>query len=248
MLSERKSKLIEKKEMLSRPELPNPKVVRLKFCKVGTLQYISHLDLQRTFNRILVRACIPVWYTQGFNPHIKLVFSTPLSVGSESVCEYLDIRLSREMPLDELKDRLNAEMTDEFYITEVYEPKNDFSSIVYASYDIAIHTNGASKSLARKIEEILSTSPLTMIKKGKAGEKEIDIIPLIKEVKSKYNEENQNIELNVVLSASSTQYLNPEMLITALKEKTDILSGSLTEEYYSILRTTLRKEDMSEFF
>lgn len=248
MLSERKSKLIEKKEMLSRPELPNPKVVRLKFCKVGTLQYISHLDLQRTFNRILVRACIPVWYTQGFNPHIKLVFSTPLSVGSESVCEYLDIRLSREMPLDELKDRLNAEMTDEFYITEVYEPKNDFLSIAYASYDIAIHTNGASESLARKIEEILSTSPLTMIKKGKAGEKEIDIIPLIKEVKSKYNEENQNIELNVVLSASSTQYLNPEMLITALKEKTDILSGSLTEEYYSILRTTLRKEDMSEFF
>ena len=248
MLSERKSKLIEKKEMLSHPELLNPKVVRLKFCKVGTLQYISHLDLQRTFNRILVRACIPVWYTQGFNPHIKLVFSTPLSVGSESVCEYLDIRLSREMPLDELKDRLNAEMTDEFYITEVYEPKNDFSSIAYASYDIAIHTNGASESLARKIEEILSTSPLTMIKKGKAGEKEIDIIPLIKEVKSKYNEENQNIELNVVLSASSTQYLNPEMLITALKEKTDILSGSLTEEYYSILRTTLRKEDMSEFF
>ena len=248
MLSERKSKLTEKKEMLSRPELPNPKVVRLKFCKVGTLQYISHLDLQRTFNRILVRACIPVWYTQGFNPHIKLVFSTPLSVGSESVCEYLDIRLSREMPLDELKDRLNAEMTDEFYITEVYEPKNDFSSIAYASYDIAIHTNGASESLARKIEEILSTSPLTMIKKGKAGEKEIDIIPLIKEVKSKYNEENQNIELNVVLSASSTQYLNPEMLITALKEKTDILSGKLTEEYYSILRTTLRKEDMSEFF
>ena len=248
MLSERKSKLIEKKEMLSRPELPNPKVVRLKFCKVGTLQYISHLDLQRTFNRVIKRSGIPVWYTKGFNPHMKLVFSSPLSIGSESVCEYLDIRLSREMPLDELKDRLNAEMTDEFYITEVYEPKNDFSSIAYASYDIAIHTNGASESLARKIEEILSTSPLTMIKKGKAGEKEIDIIPLIKEVKSKYNEENQNIELNVVLSASSTQYLNPEMLITALKEKTDILSGSLTEEYYSILRTTLRKEDMSEFF
>ena len=108
MLSERKNKLLEKKEMLSRPELPNPKVVRLKFCKVGTLQYISHLDLQRTFNRILVRACIPVWYTQGFNPHIKLVFSTPLSVGSESVCEYLDIKLSRDMTLDEIKERLNG--------------------------------------------------------------------------------------------------------------------------------------------
>ena len=248
MLSERKSKLIEKKEMLSRPELPNPKVIRLKFCKVGTLQYISHLDLQRTFNRILVRACIPVWYTQGFNPHIKLVFSTPLSVGSESVCEYLDIRLSREMSLDELKKRLNAEMTEEFYITEAYEPKNDFSSIAYASYDISIHTNGVSEDMAREIESVLTTSPLTMVKKGKAGEREIDIIPLIKDVKAEYNAENGDIMLKVVLSASSTQYLNPEMLITALKDKTNILSGKLTEEYYSILRTTLRKEDMSEFF
>jgi radical SAM-linked protein len=195
-----------------------------------------------------VRACIPVWYSQGFNPHIKLVFSTPLSVGSESVCEYLDIRLSREMSLDELKSRLNAEMTDEFYITDVYEPKNDFSSIAYASYDIVIHTEGASQIMADKIKEILSTSPLNMIKKGKSGEREIDIIPLIKEARAEYSEQNGNILLNVLLSASSTQYLNPEMLITALKERTGILSGDMTEEYYSILRTSLRKEDLSEFF
>ena len=247
MLSECKSKLTAKKEMLSLPELATPKVVRLKFCKVGTLQYISHLDLQRTFNRILVRACIPVWYTQGFNPHIKLVFSTPLSVGSESVCEYLDIRLSREMPLEVLKEKLNAEMTDEFYITEVYEPKNDFSSIAYAEYDIVIHTLGASKELADEIESVLTTSPLNMIKKGKAGEKEIDIIPLIKSVKCEYSEDDGNILINAVLSASSTQYLNPEMMITALKSKTGILSEDLTKEYYSILRTSQKKEDMSEF-
>ena len=247
MLSECKSKLMQKKEMLSLPELPAPKVVRLKFCKFGTLQYISHLDLQRTFNRILVRACIPVWYTQGFNPHIKLVFSTPLSVGSESVCEYLDIRLSRDMPLDVLKEKLNAEMTDEFYITEVYEPKTDFSSIAYASYDISIHTSGASEEMAREIESVLTTSPLTMIKKGKSGEREIDIIPLIKEVKVKYDVERDGIYLEALLSASSTQYLHPEMLITALKDKMGILSGSLTEEYYSIMRTSQKKEDLSEF-
>lgn len=242
------SKLELKKKMQSLPLLDPPKHVRLKFCKVGTLQYISHLDLQRTFNRILVRACIPVWYSQGFNPHIKLVFSTPLSVGSESICEYLDIRLSREMSLDELKEKLNAEMTDEFYITDVYEPKNDFSSIAYASYDIVIHTADASQEMAENIEGILTTSPLNMIKKGKAGEREIDIIPLIKEVKAEYSEQDGNILLNVLLSASSTQYLNPEMLITALKERTSMLSGDMTEEYYTILRTSLRKEDLSEFF
>ena len=247
MLSECKSKLIQKKEMLSRPELPNPKVVRLKFCKVGTLQYISHLDLQRTFNRILVRACVPVWYTQGFNPHIKLVFSTPLSVGSESVCEYLDIRLSREMPLDELMNKINAEMTDEFHIVDVYEPKNDFSNIAYASYNMLIHTNGASLDLANQIKSILTTSPLNMIKKGKAGEKEIDIIPLIRDVDVNFDELRGDIVIKAVLSASSNQYLNPEMLITALRERVGILSGDMTEEHYSIMRTSLLKENMSEF-
>ncbi|MBO7303430.1 MAG: DUF2344 domain-containing protein [Clostridia bacterium] len=248
MLSECKGKLTQKNEMLAKPELQQPKSVRLKFCKVGKLQYISHLDLQRTFNRILVRSCVPVWYTKGFNPHIKLVFSTPLSVGSESICEYLDIKLSREMSLEEVKERINAEMTEEFHILDIYEPENDFSKIAYASYDILIRTNGASKELAEKIEKTLSTSPLNMIKKGKAGEREIDIIPLIKEARAEYDEENGEIKLCVILSASSTEYLNPEMMITALKQKTGILSTSLTEEYYSILRTTLKKEDMSEFF
>ena len=247
MLSEGKGKLMQKKEMLSLPELVPPKAVRLKFCKVGKLQYISHLDLQRTFNRILVRACIPVWYTQGFNPHIKLVFSTPLSVGSESLCEYLDIKLAREMPSEEIKSRLNAEMTDEFYITDVYEPKNDFSSIAYASYDINIYTSGADEALAKNIESVLNTSPINMIKKGKAGEREIDITELIKKAGAVYDSKRGCIALNVVLSASSTQYLNPEMLVTALKDRCNILAGDPTIEHYSILRTSLKKEDMSEF-
>lgn len=248
MLSECKGKLTQKKEMLALPELPTPKTVRLKFCKVGTLQYISHLDLQRAFNRILVRACIPVWYTKGFNPHIKLVFSTPLSVGSESVCEYLDIKLSREMDFEEIKKRLNAEMTDEFYILDVYEPTNDFSTIAYASYDIVIHTEGASEKLASEIKAVLTTSPLNMIKKGKAGEREIDIIPLIRDLQCEYSESDGNILIGAVLSASSTQYLNPEMLVTALKNKIGILSGNLTEEFYTIMRTSQKKADMSEFF
>lgn len=248
MLSERKSKLTEKKEWLARPELVPPKHVRLKFCKVGTLQYISHLDLQRTFNRILVRACIPVWYTQGFNPHIKLVFSTPLSVGSQSVCEYLDIRLSREISFEEIKQRLNAEMTEEFYVLDAYAPENDFSQIAYASYEIRIHTANASDALAEKVKKALTTAPINMIKKGKAGEREIDIVPLIKSVEAEYDGESDELLIRTVLSASSSQYLNPEMLISALKEKNAILSGVPTEEHYSIMRTQLKKEDMSEFF
>ena len=55
--------------------LPEPKYIRLKFRKIGNLQYISHLDLQRTMGRVLIRAKIPLWYTKGFNPHPKLIFA-----------------------------------------------------------------------------------------------------------------------------------------------------------------------------
>ncbi len=248
MLSQSKEgKLSEKKRVLALPELTPPKTVRLKFIKVGTLQYISHLDLQRTFNRIINRACLPVWYTQGFNPHIKMVFSTPLSVGSQSICEYLDIRIDREMSCEDIVKRLNAEMTDEFHILEAYEPSCDFSEIKWATYKMSIKTDGASNELSDKIQSTLTTSPLMLTKKTKAGEKEIDIIPLINSISTVFNEESGSIDIEATVSAATNEYLNPEMLITGLKEHAGILSGDPTEEYYSILRTQLLKEDMSEF-
>lgn len=248
MLSHGKeSKLTEKKRVLSLPEIVPPKHVRLKFVKVGTLQYISHLDLQRTFNRIINRACLPVWYTKGFNPHIKLVFSTPLSVGSESVCEYLDIRIDREMSCEEIMERLNAEMTEEFHIVEAYVPESDFSEIKWATYELSLCTDGASAEMAEKVQETLTSSPLNLIKRTKSGEKEIDIIPLISSVKTEYNADKSSIEIEATVSASSTEYLSPEMLVTGLKERLGILSGDPTREHYSIMRTQLLKEDMTVF-
>lgn len=243
----KESKLTEKKRVLSLPEIDPPKHVRLKFIKVGTLQYISHLDLQRTFNRIINRACLPVWYTKGFNPHIKLVFSTPLGVGSESICEYLDIRIDREMSCKEIMERLNAEMTEEFHIVEAYVPESDFSEIKWATYELSLCTGGASAELAKKVQETLTSSPLNLVKRTKSGEKEIDIIPLISSVKTEYNADKNSIEIEATVSASSTEYLSPEMLVTGLKEKLGILSGDPTKEHYSIMRTQLLKEDMSVF-
>jgi len=241
------SKLNEKKRVATLPELVPPRAIRLKFVKVGTLQYISHLDLQRTFTRIINRACLPVWYTKGFNPHIKMVFSTPLSVGTESVCEYLDIKIDREMSCEEIMERINAEMTDEFHIVDAYLPASDFSQIKWASYKICIFTLGASQTLAQEIQSALTTSPLILVKKTKAGEKEIDIVPLISHVQTKYNGESGEIEIETTVSASTNEYLNPEMLISGLKMKLGILSEDIKSEYYTILRTNLFKEDMTVF-
>ncbi len=241
-------KLTERKRLLSLPELERPRTVRLKFRKVGSLQYISHLDVQRTFNRVITRACIPAWYTKGFNPHAKLVFSTPLSVGTQSVYEFLDIRIDREMDCEEIRERLNGELTDELQIERAYIPTSDFSEICWASYDLEICSEGLTESDVDGLQRTLSVSPLMLTKKTKSGEKEIDIIPLIHSVDVSYDSEKGTVRIETVLKATVGEYLNPEMLIAALKQKNGILQGDPTEEYYSIMRTSLMKEDFSLFY
>ena len=241
------SKLIEKKRLMSLPELERPLTVRLKFRKTGSLQYISHLDLQRTFNRVLVRACLPLWYTKGFNPHAKLVFSTPLSVGAQSIYEFLDIRIDREMPCDEIKERLNAELTEELYIEEVYIPQRDFSEICWSSYDIVIHSANIDNDTARNAKELLTTSPLVMTKRTKSGEKDIDIVPMIYSVDTSFDEASGCLKIVCVLSATSTEYLNPEMIVTALKNGLGLMNGDPSAEWYTVTRTELLKQDMTKF-
>lgn len=252
MLSESKelnpmSKLNEKKRLRALPELERPRTVRLKFQKIGTLQYISHLDLQRTFNRVIVRACIPAWYTKGFNPHAKLVFSTPLSVGAQSVYEFLDIRIDRDMDCKEIMERLNRELTDELCILDAYLPENDFSQIAWASYEIVITSDELREDLVEAFKKTLTTSPLLLTKRTKSGEKEIDIVPLIHNLDVDWIEESKQIKLTTTLKATSTEFLNPEMLITALKNQNGILAGDPMREWYSILRTAVYKEDFSLF-
>ena len=240
-------KLNQRREFLAKPELTPPVTVRLKFRKTGNLQYISHLDLQRTFNRVLVRSCIPVWYTKGFNPHIKLVFSTPLSVGTQSVCEYLDLSMQGVISCKEIMERLNRELTNELRIEKAYIAERKFSDIVWADYTCEIFTEGASQELACEIEKLFSTSPLNMIKTTKSGDKEIDIIPLVKSLSAAYNEGKGTVVLSARLSATQTNFLNPEMLITAMKQKLGILSGDPSVEWYRILREDLLDEKENHF-
>ncbi|MBE6589694.1 MAG: TIGR03960 family B12-binding radical SAM protein [Ruminococcaceae bacterium] len=212
------------------------KSIRIKFRKVGDLQYISHLDLQRTVSRVLVRAGLPMWYTQGYNPHAKVIFGLPLSVGTESECEFIDLRVDRDITGEEVKELLNLHLTDEMQVLDAYEPTAKFNEIGWAKYEMKLSLEHADEELAHRLEALYTTSPLMMTKKTKSGEREIDLIPLIRSVKVTCEEEN-TLHITAVLAAGNTEHLNPELIINAAREKCGILSGNPARESYSILRT-----------
>ena len=231
------------------PMLSEPKYIRFKFRKVGNLQFISHLDLQKAMAKVLVRAKAPLWYSKGFNPHPKLIFALPLSVGAQSECEYLDVRVERAIPPLELMEHINDELTEELRFLDAYYAQTKLEDIYWAEYDFEIVTEGADENLAREIEKILTAEQVIILKKAKDKYKNIffkeqDIAPYVRDVSVGF--EDGAVKINAKLSASINQthpHINPETIVTMLKEKLGILSGAVTREQYDIIRTRIYFED-----
>lgn len=241
MVSERKKSALTAFDKLSMKPLREPIPIRLKFIKTGDLQYISHLDLQRVMSRVIVRSGVPAWYTQGFNPHAKMVFSMPLSVGAQSVCEYLDIKIDREISTEEILERLNAQVTDEMRFTAAYVPQSKLSEIAFVKYEIDICTDVSDSALADRAKEILTTRPLNMMKRSKSGEREVDILEYFKSVEVSAGE---TLKISVVLKGGEGS-LNPEMIVSALRERLGVLTSD--DESYTVMRTAVYFADGREF-
>ena len=208
----------------------SPINMRIMFEKTGKMQYISHLDLVRTFKEAIIRAQIPIWYSKGFNPHPKMVFSLPLSIGVESKCEFLDIKLDKYMSGEEIKKRLSSQFVSGFEIVDVYEPTTKFSDIYYAEYDIVI---GADLKADDVRGLFVGKDSLIVTKKTKSGEREMNVIELMKNLS--VEEKDGEIRINGCFSAKSESYLNPLVIVQIIEREfnVDLLSS---DNYYSVMR------------
>ena len=223
-----------------------PITLRVKFFKTGNLQYISHLDLVRTMMKIIVRAKLPLWYTEGFNPKPKITFAAPLSIGTESMCEFMDIRLTEKISPKTVLERLNANMTAQMQATDAYYPESKMTELRWLAYEIDIETSGADESLAEKCDNALKADTLPVLKKTKSGEAVVDIRGLIHSSEVLFR--NGKISISCILSADPSAFLNPEYVVKILREKCGILSsGDLIGERYTIMRTNAYKENLTIF-
>ena len=220
--------------------------IRFRFKKVGSLQYISHLDLVRTMHKIVVRSRLPLKYTEGFNPKPKLVFAAPLSTGTESLVEFLDVRLSEYVEEATALELLNKNMTEEMQVLEAYYPETSFTDLAWLSYTVSMKTNGASEELCERINEALSRDVIEIEKKTKSGIKPVNIRPLIKSADAFFD--GDEIRIVCLLSADPSAFLNPEYMIKYLRESVGVLSDPcLVNESYSIMREEAYTADMKHF-
>jgi radical SAM-linked protein len=86
--------------------------VNFVFSKMGSMKYISHLDLMRLFMRAMRRADLPLKMTEGFNPHPKLSLKRALKLGLESENEEGSIVLKEPINPQDFVIRLQEQLPE----------------------------------------------------------------------------------------------------------------------------------------
>lgn len=220
--------------------------VRVAFRKTGALSFISHLDLLRTVSRLLVRADIGVYYTEGFNPHPKLAFALPLSVGTESETELFDIKVVGDADFGMILEHLRQQSPPELEITDAYAPTRKFCDIAYAEYEIVLHHSGIPEDAAHIVGGMMA-SPVVELKRTKSGEKECDIRPFIVSLRCRLRDGELIIKTR--LSADSEHYLNPEYVVRAVKKTLGLGEDNIAPggDWYTVTRTGIF-DDAGEVF
>ena len=217
--------------------------VRIRFSKTDRCKYISHLDINRCMSRALTRAKIPLWYTEGFNPHPYMSFSLPLSLGIESFVESMDIRIIGNITNEEIKKKMNEMLPDGIRILEVYDDFRQDKDITYSDYVFRIQFKDNETAL-QKINNVLNSDEIIAERKVKKGKrkifKETNLKPFIHKFNSSIR--GEDIILNLRLMAGIEKNLNPTLLFDTIIKLID-----MDFEWKSISRIAILDKDFKEF-
>lgn len=204
---------------------------RVFYSKMGRAKYISALDMNNCAIRAIRRSKLPVWATEGFNPHTYVAFMLPLSLGQEGTREAMDFRLLRDVPFDEVKERLNAALPPDIRAVEVAVPRYKYQDIASAKYRIESDID------AEKFRAFMESERILTEKKTKKGIITVDLKPLV------YECETSEEALVLRLPAGNELSVNPTLLLDAYKAQTGEEISRLR-----IIRTNTYISDGTEFY
>lgn len=215
---------------------------RALFEKVGSARFISHLDLMRLFQRAFKRAGLPLTHTQGFNPRPSVSIALPLSLGAESHCELLDFDLESPVPLEGIRDRLNAALIDGIRVREVYDNGAKIKYLALLQSRLTLEYDGGIPAGAEAaIGQLFARETLVLEKKNRNGVTQQDIIPMIRNLEiSRISEGELRLD---VLHCCQNPSLNPMQLGVAIEK----YLPELTPDYIRVCREEIYTEDKTVF-
>ena len=214
--------------------------LRLVYEQTGRARWISHLDAMRTLQRGLLRAGVPLKYSEGFNPHALISIVIPLSVGTESLCQMADIRVREDVDLASLPGRLTAVMPEGFRFTAAYENPARGTELKWLAVEGLWEYDDADPAQAAARCRELFAGPVTVTRRTKRGEGPFTITEHLREIS--FVPETGAVRVRAVVSAADP-VVNPDLLTAAV---TQALPGFAPDAAH-FTRLALFKADGSPF-
>ena len=185
----------------------------IRFGKQPRLRFISHLDLQRFFQRAVNRTGLPIAYSQGFNPHPVMSFGSALALGWTSEYEVIDIKLSAPMGRKRTEDAVRAALPEDLPVLEVRMVDDrhaaPMAQVKASDYRVTLKGEDA-RAVIDQIPAFLSRETVSAVKKTKSGEKEINARPLVLAL------EPLEDGFNARLKLTEQESMKPDLLIALL--------------------------------
>ena len=191
-----------------------PLRIRMTYAKLGNLRFVGHLDLQRLFERALRRTNIPLRYTQGFNPHLRINLASALPLGFIGEAEQMDFWLDQEVSLDEISNRLRASLPVELVMKELQVIDNKQpslqGSLLSSEYEILLPADLDIQTLQEKVDKLLALDALPVQRRKKT----VDLKNLILQMEF-FKAEPQSL-LKVAMKSTPEENGRPDELLELL--------------------------------
>ena len=191
----------------------------IRFGKRDRLRFISHLDLQRFYQRALNRTGLPIAYSQGFNPHPVISFGSALAMGWTSEYEIVDVKLAVPIGRKRAEDAMRAALPEDLPVLQLKMVDDrhpaPMAQVKMSEYRIAVEES-AREAILGAVPGFLAEESVMAIRKTKSGEKQVDIRPLAIELRV----EGDALYARLMLTERDT--LKPDLLISVLAERAGI--------------------------
>jgi len=191
----------------------------LMFSKNGYAKYTSHLDMLRFFKRAFRKCGVSLSYSKGFNPHPKMGFAQPLSLGYSSVCELLEFETEEIHDPDEILSLMEGEMPEGMTIVWVKAFESEIKSLAAAaesaSYTATLPYSQSQSFLESLTEGYLAQEEIIAMKRRKKDKKmvPVDIKKMIRSFSAESDGKNTLLIMN--LDCGSVSNCSPELVISS---------------------------------
>lgn len=188
------------------------------FSKTGYAKYTSHLDINRLFRRSIRKQGIKLAYSQGFNPHPKMGFAQPLSLGYAAERELLEIETTESYQTWFLKDKLQEVMPEGIHVIDVKTLDESIKSLAamvdYAVYEVSIPIEGSIGDINGLASGYLGQDKIMALKQNKKKKETTSVDIKNKIRKLELEMVNNNIFMKMTLDSGSLSNLSPELVIS----------------------------------